>query len=157
MKESYWNKAIKKERDLDIFARKHNEEFRDTSKRTKHYIEIGDLYLNAAERNLKLRGYEKALQYYKKAKEISPESLKNEISEKIKELDDLRPKQIFSFAILSIASLVFAFVFTSVSLTGYSVFELTQNNSRFVGTIFFILGLVFAFVYFKKRRDNGKK
>ncbi len=55
----------------------------------------------------------------------------------------------FFFASLSIIFLLSALLFTSVSLTGYSVFDLTQNNSRFIGTGLFILGLVFAFLYFK--------
>lgn len=55
-------------------------------------------------------------------------------------------------AFLSMAFLLSALLFTSVSLTGYSVFELAQNNSRFIGTIFFICGLVCAFVYFRRKK-----
>jgi hypothetical protein len=64
-------------------------------------------------------------------------------------------KRSFVFPILSIAFLLSALLFTSISLTGYSVFELNQNNSLFIGTGLFIFGLVFAFVYFRRRKNNG--
>ncbi|MEJ2267971.1 MAG: hypothetical protein P8X70_02760, partial [Nanoarchaeota archaeon] len=77
------------------------------------------------------------------------------LSEKIPKNKLHIERRVLEYAILSITSLVFALIFTSFSLTGYSVMELTQNNFRFFGTIFFILGLVFAFVYLKKKKNQN--
>jgi len=56
------------------------------------------------------------------------------------------------FASLSIISFTIALFFISSSLTGYAVGELTQENSRLIGTSLFILGLVFTFFYFKNKK-----
>jgi hypothetical protein len=89
------------------------------------------------------------------SKKKSVDSTITTLSEKIPKNKLHIERRVLGYAILSITSLVFALIFTSFSLTGYSVMELTQNNFRFFGTIFFILGLVFAFVYFKKKKNQN--
>ena len=54
--------------------------------------------------------------------------------------------------VLAIASFVIALFFISFNLTGNSIGGLTQENFRLAGTILFVLGLVFVFVYFKNKK-----
>lgn len=56
-------------------------------------------------------------------------------------------------AFLSITFLVVALFSSVYSLTGYSISGLTEENFRFVGTGFFLLGLFFAFLYFKLKKN----
>jgi len=112
-----------------------------------------------------LRTVYQTLNYAKKRTPIKDEKediskLRKKVGDTIADISGKIPKKksierrAIEYAVLSISSLVFALIFASFSLTGYSVLELTQNNSRFIGTIFFILGLVFAFVYFKRRKGK---
>jgi hypothetical protein len=137
------------------------------------YLKIGDFALSMlkGQNNYlgQIRLLSEAKNAYNYAKSLRgiPDAKKDSLDKKILLLESkikkLRQKNFsmdFLFAILSIVFLVSALVFTSFSLTGYSIFGAIENNFRFIGTGFFLLGLVFAFVYFKtknKKRGNGKK
>ena len=121
----------------------------------KLYNEIGDAYYAAGEDRGAYRAYTKAFRYvveadkkrlYLKREKIKP--LKKGRKEK-KNLGRLVRK--FS-PVFAIVSFVIALFFISFSLTGYAVVGLTQENSRFISTILFIFGLVFAFFYFKNKK-----
>ncbi len=62
-------------------------------------------------------------------------------------------------AILSISFLAFALFFVSSTLTGNVIGGLNLNNSRLIGICLFACGLIFAFVYSKKKigKKNKKK
>ena len=56
-----------------------------------------------------------------------------------------------NFAIPAIASFLGALFFISFNLTGNVVGEVSQNNSNWISLILFVLGMVFAFFYFKNK------
>ncbi len=102
-----------------------------------------------------------ARQEYKSAADLA-ESVrdKERIQRKIDSIsqrkDSLRPRgkleKNLIFGILSIASLVMAFSYISLNITGYSIGGLMQENFRWMGVVFFVLGLIFAFFYSKNKR-----
>jgi len=55
------------------------------------------------------------------------------------------------FAIVSIISLASALFFTSLNLSGYATGSLA-NDTSLMGIVLFVLGLVFAFIFFKKKK-----
>lgn len=57
-------------------------------------------------------------------------------------------------AFLSISFLVVALLSSVYSITGYSIAGLGEENFRFVGTGFFLLGLFFAFFYFRCKKGS---
>ncbi len=120
------------------------------------------------------RGFEDRGDFYK-AREVLEESAKylgnpkgftatdpklvRKINDKLDEINKRLPlkrrgklERRLGFASLSIISFAIALFFISFSLTGYAVGELTQENSRLIGTSLFILGLVFTFFYFKNKK-----
>jgi len=81
--------------------------------------------------------------------------LLNKVRGKIKRKRLERPSGLekkFVFATLSIISLVFALFFSIFSLTGYSIRALAEESFRLGGVALFVLGLVFAFLYFKNKK-----
>jgi hypothetical protein len=54
-------------------------------------------------------------------------------------------------ATIAIVSLVLCLFFISINITGYTVNNLISKNSNQIGILFFILGLVSCFFYFKKK------
>lgn len=165
MGDKYINRAKKLEQSADALKKKIN--------KPKNYEErlFGKLF--SAGRNYELGQdlyhaealYKEANRYIDYVGENSKKALSKKLSSPGKQRKNVREaltgvtplfKKRFKrkvFATLSVIFLLSALVFTSLSLTGYSIFELTQDNSRFMGTIFFICGLVFAFLYFKKRKN----
>jgi hypothetical protein len=112
---------------------------------------VGDYY-KSAEKSLE------ANKNYNKAK-IYANSYEN-ISERIKaKIEDvtpasgleklLPPKKLPAF--LAIASLLASLVFVSSSLTGNVITQISQNDSRWMGLCFFLCGLVFSFIYLRKK------
>ncbi len=45
----------------------------------------------------------------------------------------------------------------SFNITGNSISNLTQNNTKVIGTIFLALGIISAFFYFKNKEKTLKK
>lgn len=60
-------------------------------------------------------------------------------------------KKNISFAISSVICLAFALFFVSPSITGYDILNIGENNLQWIGLCSFICGLVFAFLYLKKK------
>lgn len=56
------------------------------------------------------------------------------------------------WAILSIASFVFALFFVSANLTGYAISAFNSNDCRWLGFLFFACGLVFTFVFLNNKK-----
>jgi len=93
-----------------------------------------------------LKDYEMALEYADK-----PE-LKGEIQRKINALPKKRGLEKF-FAMMAIGSFIASLFFSSLSITGKSIGVIEEKISFSFGLFFFILGLVFAFLYFYKKRN----
>ncbi|VVB82738.1 Uncharacterised protein [uncultured archaeon] len=109
----------------------------------------------------------KAIGLYQRAEMYSPyQNVKARIGKNIEKLQILKLSHKQSLekkltgnipAILSIAFLTSALFFTSSSLTGNVVLGFGENNLRFIGTGFFIAGLICAFVFLKGKMKNKKK
>ncbi len=56
-----------------------------------------------------------------------------------------------AYAVASFICLVFALMFVSSNLSGYSILSINSNNSNWIGLCFFICGLLFAFFYLRKK------
>ncbi len=139
----------------------------DVDKVIEAYQVAGEAFENALDVNTALRSYEMARNLALKEGYTQKDELIVELDKTMKSLrgtssvmsyevkygrKNLEGK--FVFPILSIVFLLSALIFTSFSLTGYSIVGLTQNNFRFIGTGLFIFGLVFAFLYFKKKEKK---
>jgi len=115
-------------------------------------------YLNAADQYLKINYLDRARSNYNDAlKNASTKEEKQKIEEKIEELianvgkiGNLEKK--FNFVILPLSFLIIALCFSVFSLTGYTIGNSTYDSSRAWGVLFFILGLIFSFVYFKFKK-----
>jgi hypothetical protein len=57
------------------------------------------------------------------------------------------------FAIASIISLVSALFFTSINLSGHATSSLASDSSL-LGIVLFVLGLVFAFIFFRSKKKR---
>ena len=56
------------------------------------------------------------------------------------------------FSFLAIGSFILALLFSVSSLTGYSIANVTTENFRIGGAIFFLIGMVFTFIYLKGKK-----
>jgi hypothetical protein len=133
-----------------------------------HQEKIGALYLEAARKRRDVEDYAHAEDDYEKALKFAfpyDEEKKTYIKQQIGEIRSMKagknlsrkfdelPKSGhgYSFAVLSIVSLLAALGFVSISLTGNIIAGLEQNSSRWVGLCLFVCGLVFSFLYLKKK------
>jgi len=108
----------------------------------------------------------KALGLYQRAEMYSPyKNVKDRLGKNIERLQVLKLSHKQNLeqrlkgnipAILSIAFLTSALFFTSSSLTGNVVLGFGENNLRFIGSGFFIAGLICAFVFLKKKKFFSK-
>lgn len=114
------------------------------------YNERGDAYYAAGKNRGAYENYRKASRYvikadkerlYRRMERVKPSKKRGKGLEKY-----------FPLAILAIGSFAIALFFISFNLTGYVAGGLTQENSRWISTSLFILGLVFAFFYFKNKK-----
>ncbi len=55
-------------------------------------------------------------------------------------------------AIISGAAFLFSLIFISGNFTGYVIANLTPTSSNWIGGILFLIGLIGAFIYFRKRK-----
>ena len=116
----------------------------------KNLIRAYTLYeelLSKTENNMILGNIRKRLKAQMLKGQPIPLNLRNFVKTKGKGLE-----RKFGLAMISMASLLSALFFTSVSLTGYSVKGLTEESFRLGGVVLFVLGLVFAFFYFKGKK-----
>jgi hypothetical protein len=157
----------KKAKRLEREALHKRQSFSSGEEIGKKYEEAGDNWTESGNfikaednyRNANIYGYahdtknEKRVQAkidslrLKKKLTLAFPSIKKSTIEKMVEDEENRIK--FLPAVISIASLLFALFFISSNLTGFSVFNLTYNNSRWIGSCFFICGLIFTFIYLK--------
>lgn len=129
--------------------------------------EIGELYEMAGNLRRASRDDLIAIDDYSNVKKFGYAYNKEKTREMDKNIDEIRRrgalvrriedskftlKKGYAFAILSIASLLAALGFVSLSLTGNAIGGLPQENSKWVGLCFFICGLVFSFIYLKGRK-----
>jgi hypothetical protein len=146
------------------------EEKAQTLRRDSHVSadEIGETYEMAGNLRLAAKDYITAEEDYIYAKrfgyahnpgKIAELDRKIEQVKKSKNLTSTLKSQVgnpflkkYPFAILSIASLLIALSFVSLSLTGNVIAGLEQNNSRWIGLCFFVCGLIFSFLYLRKKR-----
>ncbi len=158
VKNPFLKKARKYEEDA---FRMEQLEYKGVSKSKR----LSDAYKKAAEEYEGKGFLERAFSNYKDAFKFAPKQDEDEIGKKLNELERRKKETVkfpkrtsggletyFSFAILAVGSFVIALFFVSFSLTGYAVGGLTQENSRWISTSLFILGLVFAFFYFKNKK-----
>ncbi|GAI85504.1 unnamed protein product [marine sediment metagenome] len=86
-------------------------------------------------------------------------TVKRRIEEKIRKLPSKRGKikpsrleRRLGFAIAAMISLVGALFFSVFSLTGSVIQGLNESNSRWIGIILFVVGLVFTFLYNRTKK-----
>lgn len=58
----------------------------------------------------------------------------------------------YPWAILSIASFMFALFFISANLTGYATSVINVNDSKWMGFCFFACGLIFTYVFLNSKK-----
>jgi len=112
-------------------------------------------YIDAAKKCVEAGDYKEAIRMYQGAVEYAPsESVREKIREKIEGLSGKGGKlerNLFSTA--SIISLVSALFFTSINLSGHATSSLARDSSL-LGIVLFVLGLVFALVFFKSKKKK---
>lgn len=96
--------------------------------------------------------YESAQELMKKEDQVEIKGKISSVQNKIEDLESGGLEKKFIFPILAIATLVAALFFVSFNLTGYAIGGLTQNNSTLLGISLFILGMIFAFFYFRNKK-----
>ena len=158
------NPFLGKARAYEVKAYKEEVAAKRGGRRVSEKVSLG--YKKAGEAYEEANAFDRAELNYRDAHKWAPEKDKDElrskllnVKEKKKETSNLfRRMKIrglekqFVFAILAIGSFAIALFFVSFSLTGYAIGGLTQENSRWISTSLFILGLVFSFFYFKNKK-----
>jgi LPXTG-motif cell wall-anchored protein len=78
--------------------------------------------------------------------------LRERINKRLNDLGYPGQRRHRGFAYLAIVSFLGALIFISLNLTGHVVENSTSQNFTFAGMGFFMVGLVFVFLYFKKKK-----
>jgi hypothetical protein len=141
---------------------------------TKKYESAGDLYAKAGK-------FMEAENCYRDARvygDVFDEGYMNKLKEKenslrekrggtmkLKRLIELRQKtgkgnsrlenrilQKNIVALITITFLSISLFFVSSNLTGFAISNLSNSNVQWIGFGFFVVGLIFAFVYFRKKK-----
>jgi hypothetical protein len=120
------------------------------------YVAAGNMLIGEKKYSRALGDYQDALRFGVPENEEARKNLKNKIKEtedkmRLEHFRSSSPIHKYPFAVLSIASLLAALGFVSISLTGNIIAGLEQNNSRWIGLCLFVCGLVFSFLYLKKK------
>jgi len=123
---------------------------------SRSYEITGDAYVTEKNPKDALKNYQKAFEYAYNKK------IEDRIKTKMRKAQLVPPskgkrkrgglERRLGFATLAIATLVVALFFVSFNLTGYVVGKLAQNHLTLLGISLFILGLIFAFFYFRKKK-----
>ena len=133
--------------------------------------EIGSMYEKAGDLRMRARDFINAEDNYVQAQRYGfpyDQERREEISEKINRLRLERRSYNFfkginskslgkKFAVVSILTLTFALFFVTSNLTGFSILNISSGNSRWIGSCFFVCGLIFAFVYLKSKNKTLPK
>ena len=117
------------------------------------YEQAGGIFAQAGDYNL-------AYENLKRASRIAYDNtVKRRIEEKIRKLPSkgrkIKPGRLerrLGLAIAAMISLVGALFFSVFSLTGSVIQGLNENNSRWIGIILFVVGLVFTFLYNRTKK-----
>jgi len=137
-------RVYQKKRFSKVEPRKEIEKLYD--KAYKGFQKAGDIWAELGRFNRAKKNYQSAIEYATVREE-------EKIKSKLRKLPTGRGiEKYFTLASLAIGSFTMALFFISLNLTGYAIGVLSQENSRFVGTSLFILGLVFTFFYFKNKK-----
>jgi hypothetical protein len=141
---------------------------------TKKYESAGDLYAKAGKfreaescyRNARTYGDVFDEEYMSKLKE-KENSLREdrggtmrfkrliELKRKSKDINSKLEKMILQKNIVALITITFLSVslfFVSSNLTGFAISNLSNSNVQWIGFGFFVIGLIFAFVYFRKKK-----
>ena len=123
---------------------------------------LSDAYLKAGKAYGELGSFDRAILHYRDAaKRAETKDRRNGIEIKIGKLEaeksklkwDLRHGGAKTNLLIGVGCFIVALFFSSFKLTGAVTGKfLSQSNSTFVGTGFFILGLIFIFISFKKKK-----
>jgi hypothetical protein len=135
-------------RQKERFSHLPYQELKELHKKTfDKYRHAGDMWVKAGKPKRAIQMYEGAIKFAP-----SPE-IEERIEEKIKNLyvKNNRGLEKRLFAIASIVSLLGALFFTSLNLSGYVTGNLSEDASL-MKMVLFVLGLIFAFAFLKKKK-----
>ena len=147
-----------------ILSNKENRVLHEDNKKAfDFYFQLGNFYASQAPKTFPLpvsardihSMYNSAISYAKLYKGYSEDKEKAKIA--LKEANaffrgDSLEMRISPF--LAITSFILALLFSVSSLTGYSVANVTTENFRIGGAIFFLIGMVFTFIYRLRRNKQ---
>lgn len=161
-----------KEKNFEVAARGIEEQLRRRTRNIsdkdamKNYLTAAQYRVSQANSEISPRIIKDALtnainDYENAIRLTSSYEVKDKIRGKISNVERMlyatkNTPRISSFAILAIISLVGALFFVSFNITGNAIGELSYDNVSLIGTGLFILGLVFAFVFFKGKEKKKK-
>jgi len=122
---------------------------------SKSYTEAAELFEQAGDTWVKMGNVDRALIDYEFAKKHSKEN-----PNVLARIDKKVRRAVYSIGglerilpgVVSIIFLAAALFFVSLKLTGDSIGGLEGDKSAIAGVILFAFGLVFAFVYFRKKK-----
>jgi len=151
--DTYESQAAKEERYVEELSRKKNKTSEQIDEMAEEFLKIGNLYKQSWESNKlkKVANKKKAWQNYSQSLKFASDKQKSRIKKELKEVEGGLEKGLV-FAFLSMAFLLSALFFSIFSLTGYSIRGLAEESFRLGGVALFVLGLVFAFFYFKNKK-----
>jgi len=121
------------------------------------YEEAGNEFINAGYPEKAKENYLRALNY------ATTKSEKQRLEGKIGKLHSsiAEKKNIFELlgsglekkvaGFMAVGTLILSFFFVSSNLTGFAISNFSSNDTRWIGMCFFICGLLFAFVFLKKK------
>ena len=115
------------------------------------YKEAGDLWKEAGDFYRARKCYNLAI------KNAYNKRIENLLRDKIEKLDFSKEKGLVGIlkskfvAVSSIMCFLGALFFLSFNLTGFVIGNLAYNDSNLISTSLFLLGLVFAFFYFRRK------
>ena len=96
------------------------------------------------------KGYPRRVKYAH-LNSINDKELTEKIQKQLQGIEKGGLEKRFIFAIASIISLVGALLSVSFNLTGYAIGALSYNKISLAGSILFVLGLVFAFLFLRSK------
>jgi hypothetical protein len=121
------------------------------------YEDAGNAFLNAGYSEEAKENYMHALNY------TTTKSEKQRLEGKLEKLHASynKKKNIFELlesglekkvaGFMAVGTLILSFFFATSNLTGFAISNFSSDNSRFIGLCFFVCGLLFAFVFLKKK------
>jgi hypothetical protein len=142
----------------------------EKSRLSRQFEKLGEAFLDLGDdKALKI-----AKSYYGKAQNYAPyqnlqESIQSRYKRKIGEPEESIHKSIERIAnesanriknlsaVVSIIALSISLFFVTSNLTGFSILNVSSNNSRWIGLCFLACGLIFALIYLRGNNKNKKR